>query len=41
MSLFVEIELDTGVKIRRTLGLKKDEFTVDGRVKTNQITKTY
>lgn len=34
MSCFVEIELDTGVKIRRTLGLKKDEFTVDGRVKT-------
>lgn len=34
MSCFVEIELDNGVKIRRTLGLKKDEFTVDGRVKT-------
>ncbi|KAL6933069.1 related to Structural maintenance of chromosomes protein 3 [Hanseniaspora guilliermondii] len=34
MSCFVELELDNGVKIRRTLGLKKDEFTVDGRVKT-------
>lgn len=34
MSCFVEIELDNGVKIRRTLGLKKDELTVDGRVKT-------
>ena len=33
MSCFVELEFDNGTTIRRTIGLKKDEFSVDGRIK--------
>ncbi|XBW37607.1 hypothetical protein QEN19_003188 [Hanseniaspora menglaensis] len=34
MSCFVEIEFSNGTTIRRTIGLKKDEFSIDGRMKS-------
>lgn len=41
ISCFVELEFDSGIKIRRTIGLKKDEFSVNDRVKGKSEVKLF
>lgn len=41
ISCFVELEFDSGINIRRTIGLKKDEFSVNGRVKGRNEVKLF